>query len=151
MLADCIDKCPDALWTSGTHPRPFWRIAFHTVYYTHLYLGQNETAYQKWPDRPAECPELWQSPWETEPYELPEHFAPYTKKQLQNCLAFVDALIDPTVAALNLDADDSGFSWYKNMSKLSHQLMNLRHLQGHVGQLSELLMARAIDTEWVGK
>ncbi len=37
------------------------------------------------------------------------------------------------------------------MSKLSHQLMNLRHRQGHIGQLSELLMARGIDTDWVAK
>jgi hypothetical protein len=37
------------------------------------------------------------------------------------------------------------------MSKLSHELMNLRHTQGHVGQLSELLMARGIDTGWVAR
>lgn len=37
------------------------------------------------------------------------------------------------------------------MSKLSHELMNLRHTQGHVGQLSELLMARGIDTDWISK
>jgi hypothetical protein len=29
--------------------------------------------------------------------------------------------------------------------------MNLRHLQGHVGQLSELLMAKGIDTDWICK
>jgi len=37
------------------------------------------------------------------------------------------------------------------MSKLSHQIMNLRHIQGHVGQLSELLMAKGIDTDWTAK
>jgi hypothetical protein len=37
------------------------------------------------------------------------------------------------------------------MGKLSHQILNLRHLQGHVGQLSELLMARGIDIDWVSK
>ena len=151
MLADCVDKCPDDLWTSGKHPRPFWRIAFHAAYYTHLYLGQNEAAYEPWPDRADGCPELWQSPRDVEPYELPEDFAPYTKTQVLNYLAFVDGLIDPTVSSLDLAAQETGISWYKNMTKLSHQLMNLRHLQGHVGQLSELLMARAIDTKWVGK
>ena len=60
-------------------------------------------------------------------------------------------MVDPTVDQLNLDSDETGFSWYKNMSKLSHQLMSLRHLQGHVGQLSELLMARGIDTDWVAR
>lgn len=37
------------------------------------------------------------------------------------------------------------------MSKLSHELMSLRHIQGHVGQLSELLMRDDIDTDWIGK
>ena len=60
-------------------------------------------------------------------------------------------MIDPTVDQLDLASDETGFSWYKNMSKLSHQLMNLRHMQGHVGQLSELLMARGIDTDWVAQ
>jgi hypothetical protein len=37
------------------------------------------------------------------------------------------------------------------MSKLSHQLMNLRHIRGNMGQLSELMMAKSIDTDWVAK
>jgi hypothetical protein len=37
------------------------------------------------------------------------------------------------------------------MSKLSHELMNLRHIQGHVGQLSELLMVAGIDTRWIAR
>jgi hypothetical protein len=35
------------------------------------------------------------------------------------------------------------------MSKLEHQFVNLRHLGGHVGQLSELLMARGMTISWV--
>ena len=66
-------------------------------------------------------------------------------------LRFVDELVDPTTDQLDLDSDESGFSWYEDISKLSHELMNLRHVQGHVGQLSELLMARGIDTYWVAK
>lgn len=151
MLAECVEKCPDDLWTSGPHPRPFWRIAFHAAYYTHLYLGQSEAVYEPWPDRPEGCPELWQRPWNVEPYELPDDFAPYTKPQMQNYIAYVVSLVDPTVDTLDLDAEETGLPWYKNMSKLSHELMNLRHLQGHVGQLSELLMARNIDTDWMGK
>lgn len=151
MLAECVEKCPNDLWTAGTHPRTFWRIAFHAAYFTHLYLGQNEEAYQPWPDRPEGCPELWQKPWSVEPYELPEDFAPYTKKQVLDYIAYIDSLINSTVETLDLDAQETGLSWYKNMSKLSHQLLNLRHIQGHVGQLSELLMANGIDTDWVGK
>ena len=31
---------------------------------------------------------------------------------------------------------------------LARHLMTLRHLQGHVGQLSELWLARGIDVDW---
>lgn len=151
MVADCIEKCPDDLWLAGTHPRTFWRIAFHTVYFTHLYLGQNEEAYQPWPGRPEGWSELWERPWRVEPYELPEDFMPYTKQQILDYLAYTDSLIDSTVDTLDLDAQKSGFSWYQDIGKLSHELLNLRHIQGHVGQLSELLMAHDIDTEWISK
>src|SRR4051794_29953445 len=38
MLRDTIHRCPDALWTSGDYLNPFWRIAYHALYYTHFYL-----------------------------------------------------------------------------------------------------------------
>lgn len=151
MLTECVQKCPDELWTAGTHPRTFWRVAFHAAYFTHLYLGQNEDAYQPWPGRPEGCPELWQKPWTLEPYELPENFEPYTQIQVGGYLAYIDALIDPTVDTLDLEAEETGIPWYKNMGKLSHELLTLRHIQGHVGQLSELLLARGIDTDWISK
>jgi hypothetical protein len=151
MLAQCVLKCPDDLWTSGVHPRTFWRIAFHAGYFTHLYLGQSEDAYQPWPERPEGCLQLWQKPWDLEPYELPEGFEPYTKEQILDYIAYIGSLVDPTVETLDLDAEETGIPWYKGMGKLSHQLLNLRHLQGHVGQLSELLMARGIDIDWVSK
>ena len=86
-----------------------------------------------------------------EPYELPEGAEIYRRNEILDYIQFIDALVDPTIDQLNLDSDETGFSWYKDMSKLSHQLMNLRHMQGHVGQLSELLMTRRIDTDWVAK
>lgn len=152
MLAECVEKCPEAAWLEGTHPRTFWRIAFHAAFYTHLYLGQNEEAFQPWPGRREGIhPGLWRQPWEVEPYELPEGAESYGRAEILGYIRFIDALVDPIVDDLDLDSDETGFSWYRNMGKLSHQLMNLRHIQGHVGQLSELLMAKSIDTDWIAK
>jgi len=86
---------------------------------------------------------------EVEPYELPEGAMPLTRQDMQDYIAYVRSLIDTTLDSLELENRETGFSWYPNMSKLSHELMNLRHIQGHVGQLSELLMARGIDTDWI--
>ena len=152
MLAECVANCPEDVWLTGEAPRAFWRIAFHAAFYTHLYLGQNEQAFQPWPGRREGIHHgLWHQPFAVEPYELPAEAEIYHRGELHEYIQFVDTLVDPTVAQLDLDSAETGFSWYKNMSKLSHQLMNLRHLQGHVGQLSELLMARGIDTDWIGR
>ena len=149
MLADCVRGCPDDLWTAGEQPwRAYWRIAFHAAYFAHLYLGQSPSALQPWPD----CPPTYQSIWsDVEPYELPVDIDPITPASTLDYIAFIDALVAPTVDALDLDSDETGFPWYPDMSKLSHELMSLRHLQGHIGQLSELLMAGGIDTDWIGK
>ena len=152
MLAECVERCPEALWTAGQHPRTFWRIAFHAAFFTHLYMGQNEEAFQPWPGRRPEIHHsLWQAPGELEPYELPEGVEAYSRDEILDYLRFIDAMVDTTVDGLDLASDETGFSWYRHMSKLSHELMNLRHLQGHVGQLSELLMAQGIDTHWVAR
>lgn len=150
MLAECIERCPDDLWTAGTHPRTFWRIAYHAAFFTHLYLGQDEASFQPWAHNRPDADALWGS--DTEPYELPEEIPPYEREEMLRYVAFVDGLIDPTLQTLDLAATGTGFPWYPpEMSKLSHELMNVRHLQGHVGQLSELLMARGIDTRWIGR
>lgn len=157
MLAECVEKCPDDTWIEGEHPRPFWRIAWHAAYFTHNYLVQNAEAFNgsaaDWPPavRTALGVSDTQRAIDVEPYELPEGVAPLTRREVRHYIAHVRGLIDATVDRLDLDSPETGFSWYPTMSKLSHELMNLRHLQGHVGQLSELLMAKGIDTDWVAR
>ena len=152
MLRQCVELCPEDMWTAGAHPRTYWRIVFHTAFFTHLYLGQNEAAFQPWPGRREGIhPRLWEEPAHVEPYELPEGAEVYSREEMIAYIDFVDGLIDPTIDTLDLDTNDSGIPWYTDISKLSHELMNMRHVQGHVGQLSELLMMRGIDIDWVPK
>src|SRR5580658_6594217 len=61
MLRQCVERCPADVWTSGTHPRTFWRIAYHAIFYTHLYLGQNEQAFRQW-EKHRDCGGLWAEP-----------------------------------------------------------------------------------------
>jgi hypothetical protein len=152
MLAECVEKCPEEMWLVGEHPRTFFRIVFHAAFGTHVGLGQNEAAFQPWPGRRQGIhPGLWEDPAYVEPYELPEGAESYGRHEMLAYIRFVDGLVDPTIDQLDLDTDDSGFRWCPDISKLSHELMSLRHLQGHVGQLSELLMARGVDTDWVAR
>jgi hypothetical protein len=155
MLTECVEKCPEGLWLEGEHPRTFWRIAWHAAYCTHNYVLPNEEVFNgtvaDWPlaVRTALGVSDTQKAIDVEPYELPEGVTPLTQREVHDYIAYVRGLIDATVDRLDLDSQETGFSWYPNMTKLSHELMNLRHIQGHVGQLSERLMARGIDTDWV--
>lgn len=157
MLAECVEKCPEDLWLAGEYPRAFWRVAWHAAYFTHNYLVQDEEAFNgsvaAWP--PAARTALGisdtQKAIDVEPYELPEGVTPLPRQEAENYIAYVRSLISETVDSLDLERQETGFSWYPNMTKLSHELMNLRHLQGHVGQLSERLMARGIDIDWTAK
>lgn len=152
MLAECVEKCPDDMWLEGVHPRTFWRIVFHTAFFAQLYMGQNEAAFQPWVRRRKGVHHrLWEEPAYVEPYELPAEVESYSRNEMLDYLRFIDTLVDPVLDQLDLDSDETGFSWYPNMSKLSHELINLRHIQSHVGQLSELLMMHGIDTHWVAK
>ncbi len=74
---------------------------------------------------------------------------PYTKVEMLEYLAICDGLVDGCVDAIDFTAIDCGFSWY-NMPKFNHQLVNLRHIMAHQGQLSEILNENGIDTKWFG-
>jgi len=55
-----------------------------------------------------------------------------------------------TLQAIDLLAPDSGFSWYRPMGKLEHQLVNLRHLQHHAAQLADRVRNHAgVGVDWV--
>ncbi len=141
MLRETVELCPEDLWFSGAHPRNYWRIAYHATFYTHLYMAQSEESFRKWEKGRDECRSLAQGP---------EGVDAYSKADILEYIDWLNSNVDAGVDALDLDALETGFSWYQNMPKLDHQLMNLRHLQGHVGQLSELLMAKGIETTWMG-
>jgi len=141
MLRQQIESCPQDVWTSGEHPRNFWRITYHAIFYTHLYLMQTEDDFVPWENHRDGVTDLW-------PDAEPPVVEPYTREDI---LVYLDSIFDSVeewVTRLDLETDDPGFHWY-SIPKADHQVLNVRHLNGHVGQLSELLMAHGIDTNWV--
>ena len=144
MLRECVEKCPDDLWLQGQYPREYWKIAYHAAFYGHLYLGQGEAAFVPWAKHRIAATELWAE-------DAQEGLEPYTRAEVMEYIDHVRTLVDPTVAALDLDTSDSGFHWYPRITKLEHEILSIRHIQGHVGQLSELLFAQGIETSWISR
>jgi hypothetical protein len=59
-------------------------------------------------------------------------------------------MVDNAVDALDLWNPDCGFSWYK-VSKLEHQIINIRHIQLGAAQLAARLRASLnVGVDWVG-
>jgi hypothetical protein len=144
MLRQAMELCPDGLWEGGAYVVPFWRVVYHTLHATHLYLQPNLEAFRPWEQHRAEYNDL---PWP--PGSGPAINDPYTKAQLLEYWRLCDAMVDPAVDRLDLDAPESGFPWHRTMSKLEHQLHNIRHVQHHAALLSgRLRLADGTDVRW---
>jgi hypothetical protein len=140
MLKQTILACPDSLWHNPTDQNKFSQIAYHALFYTHLYLQESEGAFRLWPAHREE-------------YRLGGGDAaapaePATKATVLEYLAFCQQQVVEKIPATGLDAA-SGFDWL-NFTKLELQFYSIRHIQHHVGELMERLGPHASELDWVG-
>lgn len=151
MLREAIERCPDDIWASDEHKNAFWQIAYHTIFFTHLYLHSRREAFRPWEHHQADVQHEDGIAGAADPKSpLPLIPRPYTRAQALAYWAICDEMVDGAVDALDLHSLESGFSWYK-VPKLEHQLVNLRHLQHHTAQLADRLRAAAgHGVRWVG-
>ncbi len=147
MLKQALAKCPDSFWNAPKDRNKFWHVAYHAIFYTHLYLQDAEKDFKPWKNHRNEYQFLGPVPWP--PHNLPKISAPYAREELLDYLAFVREQVLVRVPALDLEAA-SGFDWLP-FGKLELQFYNIRHLQHHAAELYERLGARAaIDLDWIG-
>jgi hypothetical protein len=147
MLKEAIIRCPDDLWNDPADKTRFWQIAYHALFYTHLYLQESEQAFTPWVRHRAEYQFLGQLPWP--PHAPPRLGEPFEKSDVLDYLAFCQGEVVQCLPWLDLDGP-SGFDWLP-FNKLELQLYTIRHIQQHTGELMERLGTRAgIDSPWVG-
>lgn len=151
-LRDVVTRCPDDLWLAPGQPSAFWQLAYHTVFFGHLYLHQGFDQFERWAGHQKDVQHEDGLPGPADPTStLPLQPEPYTKAQVLEYCALCDAMVDGAVDGLDLSRTECGFAWY-SMSKLEHQLVNLRHIQHHAAQLAERLrLATGTSTRWVAK
>jgi hypothetical protein len=149
-LHEVIEKCPDGMWNDPAESSaPFWRVVYHTLFYTHFYLHQNEAAFRPWPRHREEANYI--SSVGHEGHRPPKPCEPYTPQDLLEYWGACDAMIEAGVDALDLSAPQCGFPWYQ-MPTLEHQIVNIRHIQHHAAALATRLRRSAgISVNWVGK
>jgi len=136
-VRDAIQQCPDPLWEEAGSMPPFWQIAYHAVFYGHFYMRQNQEAFHPWSRHRRSASSL-----------DPDRGPAYTKAELLGYLADVLASVDATVDALDLATAESGFPWYR-MPKLDHEILSIRHIMAHAGQLDAILRTHGLaGVEW---
>ena len=143
MLKEAIDQCPGFIWNDPSDKTRFWQIAYHALFYTHLYLQDAEEDFAPWSKHRQGVHSLSQGP------SMPQTGEPYDKDTVLEYLAFCQQQVAERVPKLNLEAG-SGFDWLP-FGKLELQFYTIRHIQQHTGELMERLGTRAdLELPWVG-
>lgn len=139
MLREGVELCPESEWEKGNPA--FWQVAYHTLFFAHFYMGRDEAAFRSWGGHQAG----WQS------LDLPRGGMgeTYGKEQVLEYLTLCEGMVDSAVDALDLLSGESGFAWYK-VSKVEHQIINIRHIQHHAVYLSAALKGAGLKgASWI--
>jgi hypothetical protein len=141
MLRQAVEVCPEDLWLSGEHPRNYWRIAYHAAGYAHLYLYDDLDTWKAWDKARNSCAILEGD------VEVEE---PYSKGEMLDFVDLIISEVSDRIDAMDFESPTCGFAWYPTVSRFELTVLSLRHLHGHIGQLTELLIARGLDVDWLG-
>ena len=147
MLKQAIARCPDALWDDPADKIAFWRVAYHALFFTHLYLQPEAPDFVPWAKHRKDYELMGPPAWA--PDQIPQIGEPYTREEVLEYLDLCRQQVDARTRQLDLDAP-SGFEWLP-FGKLELQFYPIPHIQQHAGELRERLGTRAGSyVNWVG-
>ena len=147
MMEQTVCTCPEELWDVPGQTNPFWRVAYHALFFVDLYLQPSEDVMTLWEEGREGYQFLGPTPWP--PHTQPAADQPYRRQEILAYIDYCRSHVDRTVPSIDLSAP-SGFHWLP-FDKMELQIYNIRHLQQHVGDLSTLLLTQAdLEINWVG-
>ena len=141
MLRQAVERCPDSMWDAEEDVNKFWRVAYHALFFTHLYLEKSFEDFRPWSKHWSDAEALGKDAPAGRVFSRNEilEYADFCREQAEKN----SALLDPSAP--------SGFDWCP-FSKLELQFYNIRHIQQHTGEMMERLGSRAdIHVDWVFK
>ncbi|MXX26669.1 MAG: DinB family protein [Caldilineaceae bacterium SB0668_bin_21] len=147
MMEQTVKACPEELWNVPGEANPFWRVAYHALFYVDLYMQPSEDEMKLWENARDGYQFLGPTPWP--PHEQPQADQPYSPEEILAYIEHLRSFVASTVPTVDLSAP-SGFHWLP-FDKLELQIYNIRHLQQHIGDLSTILLTQANrEIDWVG-
>jgi hypothetical protein len=139
MLKQTIAQCPEPVWNAASDKNKFWHIAYHALFFAHLFVEASEEDFTPWIQHRDEYHDM----------QVPPVGEPYDREALLEYLAFCQQHIAERVPRLNLEAATGYES--KPFSMLELQIHSIRHLMQHTGELMERLGTRTgAEIDWVG-
>lgn len=148
MVRNVIETCPDGLWDRTSDHNPFWALAYHTLYFAHLYLSPSLEEFEPFVRSARGHDGFGRT--DLGDWSVLTPADVYAKDDILAYLEHIDTYVCQWVESTSFDAP-SGFHWLK-FSKAEAHLYNLRHIQHHAGQLAERLRQEAdLGSRWVFK
>ena len=140
MLENALTACPDELW-SDRSPRPFWYVAYHTLFFLDLYLSDSLEGFA--PPLPFNLAELDPEGLLPEPPYTKDELLTYLEHGRRKCRATIEAMTDEKAS------QRCGFARL-DLSNAELLLYNMRHVQHHAAQLN-LLLRQTVDSapRWI--
>ena len=146
MLRTAIEATPNVVWDSADYENRTWRLAYHTLHCTKMYLASSLETFSVW-EGAIEGAESLGGSWE-DPSTAVVVEGVHSADELVTFLESLLAELPEAIVALPLEAE-SGFDWYP-FSRLELHLNNIRHIQHHTGQIIERLRSHGVTgIEWV--
>lgn len=148
MFRCAVRSIPAARWNNPVDPNPAWRVAYHALYFTHLYLSGAESAFVPWA-RAMEEAESLGDPF-VAPADAPVADGIYSTDDILEYADAIETMLPELVPIRPYDGP-SGYSWIR-ISRFEHHIYTIRHLQHHTGQLFERARASGGEgLEWTGR
>jgi hypothetical protein len=147
-LNACIDRCPETGWNSPVGNLAFCQVAFHTLFFADLYLGQNLESFRRQQfhrdneDFSRDYEEL------QDRKQVLLYDRRSIKTYLEHCRTKASAVI--AVEAADTLSARTGFE-RRDFSRAELHVYNIRHIQHHAAQLSlRLRLDAKQDIPWFG-
>ena len=145
MFEEAVKNCPKNLWEESSYKNRYWHIAFHTMFWTHMYLNDSEHSFEEWNKHIEDYQFL---NFRSKSYA--EDAVIYSQEEVLDYLEFCKTRLPDHLATVNFE-DEGGFSWIP-VGKLELHMYNIRHIQHHTSQLTDRLKeVENIPVRWVGR
>lgn len=147
-LAHAVERCPEELWNAPVAKYPFCQVAFHTLFFTDVYLGINPESLKQQPFHLANAALFgdYEQMLEREPVAV------YDRPQISGYLKFCRSKANEVIAVESAESLAAPAQFpRRNFSRAELHVYNIRHIQHHAAQLIlRLRLDSEIDVPWIG-